>query len=249
MKKKLIGNDGFCYECGDKGFLDKACPSCGREPRKLSINFEAEHTASFVEKIESFGVPKKYQGVFWNADMLRKYHMDLAENVQFQRFISQLQKVNDFFVKGVLSEKSALIIAPAGFSKMVFAYSCMQRALEAGFSVAPFLDTVELKRLFVLSGENPSYKLFNQVSYDDYIVSDVCFVTVTKLPAREWAYNVIQELLDKRSRRGLGTFIISRYGLSEISRRDVSNQFGVMSTAVTEDDYKYPAVIRFMPYV
>lgn len=247
MDKKLVGSDGYCYVCGNKGLLDVPCPSCGREPKKLSIHLEERQDNVFVDRIDCFGVPGKYRGLLWNVDVLRKMHSNLDKDRAFQRFVSQLEKIDSLFVKGLISSKSAIIIAPAGFSKVTFAYSCMQRALDYGLSVAPFLDTDELKRLLVLSSERPNYRLFDSISYDSYVMSDICFVTVSKLPSREWAYNVIQELLDVRSRKGLGTFIMSRYGLDEISRRDASNQFGVISTAESSDDFKYPAVIRYKP--
>lgn len=248
MDKKLVGKDGYCFTCGGKGFIDKVCPSCGREPKKLYINLDESNTDTFVEKIDEFGVPGKYRGVFWNSDVLRKSFKNLENDRLFQHYVDQLDKLNRVFADGVLSSKSAIIIAPAGYSKMTFAYSCMQRALDAGLTVAPFLDTSELKRLLVLSSENPNYKLFGKISYDDYIMSDVCFVTVSKLPVHEWAYNVIQELLDRRTRKGLSTFITSRYSLEEISRRDKSNQFGVLKTANSHDDYKYPAVIAYKTF-
>ncbi|MFG6347681.1 MAG: hypothetical protein K1W15_03060 [Lachnospiraceae bacterium] len=247
MDSRQVGKDNYCFICGGKGFPDRKCESCGREPKKLSFNFEERDSSSFVEKIDAFGIPGKYRGVLWNAEILKKSFREKAEDRAFQKFVSQLDKVDNVFTKGILSDKSAVIIAPAGYSKMVFAYSCMQRALDAGFSVAPFLDTSELKRLLVLSSENPHYKLYGKVSYDEYVLCDVCFVTVSKLPVHEWAYNTIQELFDRRARKGLGTFVTSRYGLDEISRRDASNQFGVISTAISDDSYKYPAVINYRP--
>ena len=243
-KEKLIASDGFCYTCGNKGFTDKVCPDCGKEPRKLSI--VSGESPQFLGKITRFGVPAVYQGNAWNAERLKNSFPEKKENPTFQRFVERLDKINNLFVKGLLTEYSALIIAPAGYSKMTFAYSCMQRALDAGFSVAPFLDTVELKRFLTLSGENPNYKLFNKMSYEEYILSDVCFVTVTKLPAREWAFNAIQELLDRRSRKGLSTFVISRYNLSEISRKDASNEFSAIERVFSDDYYKYPTIIRYL---
>lgn len=248
MLKKVISGDGHCFVCGGYGFFDKECPSCQKPPRNAGVDFsDTAQTEKFVEKIDRFNVPGQYRGVFWSADILKKHNRDKDDDFAFQRFVEQLQKIHNVFASGMLSGKSAIIIAPAGFSKEVFAYSCMQFAIQHGLSVAPFLDTVELKRLLVLSGELPSYKLFNKITYDEYVMSDVCFVTVTKLPQREWAYNVIQELIDRRSRKGLSTFIISRYGLSEISRRDRSNQFGVISTAESADNLKYPAVVSYRP--
>jgi hypothetical protein len=244
--EKLIGNDHWCFVCGGKGFPDKECPSCGLKPTKGTLNLEhKENVQEFVERIDSFGVPAQYRGVTWNADTLKRSKRDKANDLMFQKYVEQLEKVNDFFVRGVLSPKSAIIIAPAGYSKMVFAFSCMQRALDNGFTVAPFLDSVELKRALILAGENPSYKINKKVSYEDYVLADVCFVTVTKMKAHEWAFEVIEELLDRRSRKGLSTFIISRFGLNEISRRDYSNQFDVISTAFSKDAMKYPAIIKY----
>jgi len=244
----IIGEDGYCYVCGGKGFDDRECPSCGRPPRSVGIDFnDAVQTEKFVEKIDRFGVPGQYRGEFWSAEVLRKHFPEKERDFAFQKFVGQLEKVHNVFVRGLLSDKSAIIIAPAGYSKEIFAYSCMQHALNAGLSVAPYLDTIELKRLLVLAGEQPAYRLFGKVGYDDYIMSDVCFVSVTKLPQREWAYNAIQELVGRRGRKGLSTFVISRFNLDEISRRDRSNQFGVISMADSVDDLKYPAVISYRP--
>lgn len=248
MQEKVISKDGYCFVCGGHGFLDKECPSCKKPPKNAGIDFSDDRqTEGFVEKIDSFGIPGQYRGVFWSADILRKHNRDKEDDLSFRKFTDQLSKIHNVFASGMLSGKSAIIIAPAGFSKEVFAYSCMQFALQHRLTVAPFLDTVELKRLLVLAGEQPSYRLFGRVTYDEYIMSDVCFVTVTKLPQREWSYNVIQELIDRRSRKGLGTFVLSRYSLSEISRRDKSNQFGVISTADSADNFKYPAVVSYRP--
>lgn len=236
----------WCWKCCNRGFPDKVCPVCGREPVKQTVNLEQmENVDEFVQKIDNFGVPPQYRGIFWDSGELLRMHPELETNLMFKRFVSNLEKINTVFANGLLSPKSAIIIAPAGFSKMTFAYSCMQRALNNGFTVAPFLDTIELKRLLVLAGENPNYKLFGNVDYDEYIMSDVCFVTVTKMRQREWAYEVLQELIDRRERKGLSTFIISRFSLAEISRRDRSSQFEVISTAKTKNNVKYPAVIRF----
>lgn len=248
MANKQISSDGYCFVCGGKGLLDEKCPSCGREPKKLSFSFEEDSGEKFIQKVDAINVPGKYRGIMWNPDVLRKSFRDKEHDSAFQRFVNQLDKVDSVFASGILSDKSAIIIAPAGYSKMTFAYSCMQRAIDAGFSVAPMLDTSELKRLLYLSSENPTYKLYNNINYDDYIMSDVCFITVTKMATHEWAYNTIQEILDRRARKGLGTFVISRFSLAEISKRDLSNQFSVISTASSQDDFRYPAVISYQTF-
>lgn len=246
MQSRLLNTDGYCFVCGGNGFSAKTCPSCGRKPNKSSLNFEfREDTEKFVQQINAFGIPDVYRGVVWDKDILLKNKRNKANDYSFQRFVAQLDKINTMFSSGLLPGKSAIIIAPAGYSKTLFAYSCMQHAVDHDFTIAPMLDTVELKRLLVLAAENPTYKLYGKISYDDYIMSDVLFVTVTKLKQHEWAYETIQEILDRRSRKGLSTFVISRYNLAEMSRRDYSNQFDALATATRDSTYKYPAVVLY----
>lgn len=243
--KKLV-SEGYCFLCGNNGFLDKDCPSCGKPARKKSFNLEDEkHASEFVEKVSVVDIPERYLGVIWDSNILAESKPDKNNDFAFKSFIGQLEKINSIFASGHVPAKSAIIIAPAGYSKMVFAYSCMQHAATAGFSVAPIFDTVELKRFLTLAGDNPQYKLYGRLTYEEYIMSDVLFVTVTKLPAHEWAYQAIEEILDRRTRKGLSTFVISRFSLAEISKKDYSNQFSAIALATSADGMKYPAVIRY----
>ena len=242
-----------CFTCGNKGFPDKICPECGREPTRSSLNLDRHpNVENFIRKTSWSMIPAKYQGIFWNREILeREYSAKLSkynelgyDDKLFIKYLDQLEKINNIFVEKLLPQKSAFIIAPAGYSKMTFAYSCMQRALDAGFSVAPLLDTVELKRVLVLASENVHYKIDGRISYDDYIMADICFVTVTKLYTRTEAYQVIQELLDRRSRRGLCTFVLSRFSLNEIAKEDKRHSFEVVKR-ISDDSYKYPAIVSY----
>ena len=248
MEKKLV-LDGFCFVCGGNGFPDKVCPSCGKEPSNKSLNLDHRPDAeAFVTKAGMQVIPDHYKGVVWDPNVLRETKPGKERDYQFQDYVKSLEAVNDVFARGMLSRQSAIIIAPAGYSKMTFAYSCMQRAVNNGFSVAPLLDTVEIKRALTLAGDNPKYKICKTIDYEDYVTSDVLFATVTKLAAREWAFEVIQELIDRRARKGLSTFIISRYDLEEISKKDYADQFSATATAVSTDGCKYPAIIRYREY-
>jgi hypothetical protein len=242
-----------CFTCGGQGFIDKECPECGREPRNKSLNLDKmENVQEFVKKINNTMIPSKYHGVFWSKDILeREYSSKLSkyndtgfDDQLFIGYVAQLDKINTIYSENRLPHKSAIIIAPAGYSKITFAYSCMQRALNAGYSVAPLLDTSEVKRALILSSENVRYKINGYLSYEDYIMSDVMFVTVTKLYTYGEAYQVIQELIDRRSRKGLSTFILSRFSLNELSQTDRSHSFEAIKK-VSYDAFKYPAIIQY----
>lgn len=242
-----------CFTCGGLGFTDKICPECHREPRNNSLNLDMkDNVQELVTKINGVMIPNKYHGVLWSKETLESYHQDKIakyneagyDDLLFQRYTAQLAKINDIFADGRIPHKSAIIIAPPGYSKMIFAYSCMQRALDAGFSVAPLLDTCEVKRLLILASENVRYKLNNFIGYDEYIMADIAFVTITKLHVHIEAYQIIQELLDRRARKGLSTFIISRFGIEEMSKADRANSFSSILNE-EKDNYKYPAIIQY----
>lgn len=241
-----------CFTCGGKGFLDKVCPECGREPNQVSLNLDKKDTTDFVKKINGIMIPNKYHGVLWNketleldnASKLSKYNETGYTDLLFERYTNQLEKINTIFAEGRLPHKSAIIIAPAGYSKITFAYSCMQRALDAGFTVAPLLDTCEVKRALILACENVRYRINNFMTYEEYIMSDVMFVTVTKLYNHTEAYQIIEELLDRRSRKGLSTFILSRFSLAEMSKADKTDSFKAVEK-INTDDMKYPAIIQY----
>lgn len=243
-----------CFMCGGFGFLDKTCPECGMEATRSSLNLDKkENVEEFVEKIKGTDIPAVYHGVFWNREILerdnkeklKQYNNTGINDELFVRYCAQLEKINDIFASDQIPHKSAIIIAPAGYSKITFAYSCMQRALNAGFTVAPLLDTGELKRALILASENPKYLINKSLSYDDYILSDVMFITVTKLYTRGEAFQVIEEVFDRRSRKGLSTFIISRFNLEEMSRNDNKGDFMAIKK-IARDEYKYPAIIQYV---
>lgn len=244
-----------CFTCGGLGFEDKKCPECGREANNKSLNLDRmENVGEFVKKIKDTAIPANYHGVFWDVEILKKNNPDkvasysdssIKDDQFFKHYCDQLSKINAFFTNGVLPHRSAIICAPAGYSKLTFAYSCMQRALNAGFTVAPLLDTNEVKRALVLAGENPWYKINKVLDYDDYILSDVMFVTVTKLYNYRDAYSIIQELFDRRARKGLSTFVISRYSIDDIASNDKSGNFAVLKDKDSSDTYKFPAIIQY----
>lgn len=245
-----------CFTCGGLGFEDKVCPECGREPKTISLNLDRMvNTDELVKKFEGVDIPNNYHGIFWSKEQLEATHKDKLptrynpdsakpDDQLFVNYCSQLDKINRVFSDNRIPHKSAIIVAPAGYSKITFAYSCMQRALNAGFTVAPLLDTAEVKRALVLASENVHYKINKSITYDDYIMSDVMFVTVTKLYCRNEAYQIIEELFDRRSRKGLSTIFLSRYELAELSKSDYTGNFQAI-TLDSNDGFKYPAIIQY----
>lgn len=223
-----------CGRCGGINTTKEICPECGRLPTTSIVGKSA-----FVPLDE---IPKYYQGKVWDAKVFWRYHQELKSDMQAQEFVSQLEKVYKLFASGKLPTRSAIISAPTTFSKLTWCYSCMQAALAFGYTVAPVLDTSELKRLVVLSTEK-SYS-YNEMSLDEYLSKDIVFVSVTKTEQRKGSASIIVDLLDKRARLGKPTFFISRYSIYELSYWDRVGDFAqIKSDEDSGDPLKIPAII------
>lgn len=241
----------FCNWCGsdyNPNYVDKPCPHCGRQYNNLDIEKETSmpKLEAFARGAVAINIPEQYIGVEWKKEILQREKPQLLNDAFFERYVRNLDKIKTVFATGVIPGKSALIIAPPEFSKVTWAYTCMQLSVKAGLKVAPMLDTIELKRLIVMSAEKPNYRLYNKIRYDDYISSDIVFITVTKTDFRFNAYSIIIEILDKRSRMGLPTYIISRYDDIELSKEDRYVEFrALFNKSPNSNGLKYPAVIMY----
>ena len=245
--------------------VDKVCPECGHatagSDSKLSqmssfSQVKANTETTLVEEGSAEIVQPAYKGIFWNRRILDNDNteklpekFDIAGRYNdrlFVRFLDQLTKIDGIFKEGGIPNKSVYIIAPPGYSKTVFAYSCMQHALANGYSVAPLIDTIELKRLLVLASEKLDYKLYGRFSYDDYMSSDVVFVTVTHTYYRYDAYSVLDELINRRARLGLATFVLSRYSLKTLYKWDKLGSLDSLKNSSSKDGRKYPSVVAYV---
>lgn len=254
----------YCFTCGNKGLLDRVCPECGHaiigdtlpkldKMNTFNVGPKIEDTS--LEKGSFKVIPDCYDGVFWSRKKLENDHTDkLPEKFDipnasndrlFVHFLTQLSKLDNIFRQGGIPNKSVYIIAPSGYSKTIFAYSCMQYALANDYSVAPLIDSIELKRLLILASENLNYKLYGKFSYDEYLSSEVVFITVTHTYYRYDAYSVLEEIINRRSRLGLSTFIISRYSLDTLYKWDKFNTLDSLKSSTSKDCRKYPAVIMY----
>jgi hypothetical protein len=234
----------ICGTCGGVGILSgiEVCPECGFDSR-TGRQLSRQDISKLIPEIEKKGIPKSYVGVNWTPGVFWAAHSGMKGNKLVELFLSQMEKVHTVFASGKLPQRSAIFIAPSHYSKLTWAYSCIQHALKAGYSVAPILDTSEIKRLFVLSSESLNFRL-NGLNYEEYVDSDVCFFTVVKNEFRRNSFSVVQDLLDKRNRRGLDTWGISRFSMAEISSWDKTGDFSKLMVQYPEDNLcKIPAII------
>ena len=165
-----------CLDCGDYGKPgEEGCPRCHKRSDTPIALDTVQNVDRFIDKCEYSLVPQQYIGIEWNRSFLESEHDELSNNKNFNRFLDSCTKFHESFKNGNPMNKSVYIFAPPRFGKEKLAFSCMQLSLNNGLTVAPYLDTLDLKRLIILGGENPSYRLYGRIDYDKYVVSDVLF--------------------------------------------------------------------------
>ena len=243
-----MSSRSICFKCGDYG-IEGGCPKCGKDTNNM-INLEAmTEVNAFADKCDESDIPHKFIGNLWNKSLVEIDQEQYASNPSFKRFLSNCEKLHDSFMNGNPISTSLYLFSPPRFGKEYLVYSCMQLALNAGLKIAPYLDTIELKRLLILGGQNPNYKLYGKINYDDYMMADVVFVRVTNTSYVKDAYSILLELISRRSRLNRPTYIISELTLKELTKESnhfIANSWSDVS-AVGLNKLKYPAVVGFRP--
>lgn len=231
-----------CIVCGDRG-TKEGCPKCGKKISNLNIPEPKKE--AFITKSRFHEIPDNYIGRIWSKDLLLSNNAGRG-GLRFANFVESLDKLHEKFIEGNIYGKSVFISAPSKTSKTVFAYSCMQHALKSGLTVAPLMDTLEAKTLLVNSAYKPEYKIHKFITYDDYITRDILFLAVTKTDYYTDAFTTCLDVMSRRSRMGLPTFIISKFSLKEISQDSVDNNISqLINVQSGEDPLKYPVILEY----
>lgn len=244
-----------CWYCAGDGKDERdghpdGCPECGKKRGEIKYSIiEEKSVAAVLDKADKLFVPTDYLGRFWNEKQFWDYP-GRKRNGLLDHYVSQLGKLVDMFKDGLIPSSSAFIMSPSTYSKDIFMYTCIQYALvHDKFTIAPVLDTMQLKRLLILGGERPNYKMFGWLDYDEYLSSDILFVKVTKTAYRNDAGTVLKSLLDIRSRLGLPTFIVSSVNIATMSKWDKEGGFAPLRNNYNQhfNFKKYPKIIEYFP--
>ncbi len=232
-----------CFTCGDVGLVG-GCPACGK-----TLGEEVRETHSFLveESCHQLHIPDNYKSLEWSKRRLQASHPELSDNESFARYCNNLEKVLEEFKLGRVPEQSALIIAGKGFSKQIWAYTCMRYAINAGYSVVPYLDSSEVKFINVASStglfnkELKSYPTMTEIEE-----SDVMFVTVD-CDNYGTSLRTIDSLLSKRARRSKSTFIVSRASIKQMCwYESTKNYMAYLEPTRSIDNRRYPVIVSLV---
>jgi hypothetical protein len=217
-----------CYVCNDGqyGLVDGVCPSCGKRFGKDGSDVKEKLD---VREIASMKIPREYRGVEWSSEELVADKRLLADNRKFNAYVEQLERVHELCKNGKQVPMSAIFVSPPGFSKMVWAYSCLQLAMKNNYKVFPVLDTQQMKRFLTICQEKPNNKFFKEndfnFDYEDFLTADILFLTVSKGYMRRGAWEVILQVIDERGRMDRPTLVISSVSISEFCGFDSFGRF------------------------
>lgn len=233
----------ICFTCQDKGLIG-GCPSCGK-----ILGQEIRETSSFLESGVSseLHIPESYMQIEWSKRTLERTHPNYTSNPNFVRFADTMEKVLEEFKYGRIPNQSALLIAGKGFSKQIWAYTCMRYAQNAGYSVVPYLDTSELKFINHATASGISSKeLRSYPSMLDIIESDVMFLTVDP-DNYGTALRTIDSLLSKRARRSKSTFVLSRATIRQMCWfESTQNYSAYLEPTRMIDNRRYPVIVSLI---
>ena len=234
-----------CFKCNSEGLIG-GCPDCGQE-MLLGVRYKEKDITN--KELDNLLVPRFYKSNRWNITTLKEHYIDYVGGYDFDRYCEQLEKGYKIFSSGALPNTSMLICSPIGYSKTTWAYSCIIKAYEHQYNVTPVIDSSQLKRLLVTASEKPSRTFVHDgFNLQQYLSSDILFVTVTKGPEYVYAFEVIIQILDIRSRLDKPTIILSDYSQRDLIVFDHRRMLERLITAKgTINPYKYPASIAFYP--
>lgn len=233
-----------CYRCRDDGEVG-GCPKCGKLPLESKVDLLAlDDSDLYIQKL----IPKYYRDIEFNPDELISSYNTLLSDIYFKKHIEVLDKLVKIFKSGILPTKSGLIISPKRFGKTIWAYSCIKAAYASGYTVFPMLDTQQIKRFLTLAVDKPKSEYIKGLtySYEDFINADLVIISVVKDSGRYVAYEVIDQVLDMRSRNGKVTFFISEFETRTISFYDKEKRFESLFVNMPgADGLRYPGVISY----
>lgn len=230
----------ICYACRDNG-IQGGCPSCGKEPEQACVVVE-----EISEKVlDKFNVPTYYQGIIWSKATMLESHPNSQNDPVFKRYIDFMDKVHSIFNYGKIPGKSLLIISGHTMGKLTWAYSCMQKAIQYGHTVAPVIDNTQFKRLSIISSDRISSKYLKKINFtiEDYLYADIVFMTIDP-DNFQGSYRTVDSLISKRSRNGKTTIILSRFSLEQMSILDYTDSANQLIYRQLQDYAKYLTIIR-----
>lgn len=224
--------DNYCHTCGNKG-KEGGCPECGRRLNELRLTELTTMDVTLPVNV----IPLQYQGKLWAPTVLSEGKLSHIEG--------SMLKLLEVYQRNKLPKFSLFLGRPAKSNKSLFAYSCLQTAIMAGYSAAPFLSTADWRRLYKASQINPLFKLYNEYRWDTLVQKDVVFLYVDHSDDKYTVISLLKDILDTRAGFNLATIIVSDYELASLVPAWKSDEYSLIYNPDPQRDMlRYPAVLQ-----
>lgn len=235
-----------CMRCRDKG-LEGGCPKCGKNLKSVEMVVLNKHDGKMDDSNVLGTIPEYYRGKIWDKNIFMEYHNGDKDLSHVKHILSQMEKIHNIFINGKIPNKSIIMIAPKQYSKQIWAYSCIQFAHKNGYKVFPVMSSDLVKRVMTNMIEKQNSKFLKELGYnlEDILTADCLFVNIDTSWQRIQAYQVIDDLMCKRSNFDRPTIFLSRFGVDELCKADYDGTF--KRSIVSDNTYnrlRYPAVIQ-----
>lgn len=231
-----------CYTCRDKGLLE-GCPDCG----KVLDIFNISKSPDLISKQTSIFIPEFYRGKEWNFNRAIINRPGVVNNSASIKFFAELEVLHNGIKDNKKLSNSAIVTAPAGFSKSVWVYSCLQSLILHSEKVAPYISTSEYLRLYNMDVNKPymNYKYLEH-TIQDYNEAELLFVEIPDDEAFLYAYETVLKILNIRAKFDKPTVFVSNIPVAKIIARDIN---GTLLKYLTNEDtgnpYKYLVSISY----
>ena len=213
-----------CFVCRDgteRVGNNIRCPKCGRE-----INPGGTVDKDGKNGVNEILVPKYYRSKHFNAkDLIRSKATQQNLGV-LQEYAQKLEKVYNLFSRGEFKDKSFFIQSDKGYGKKVLAYSIIRTLNNQGYTISNIKDT---------------YSILKDLKKDDSYIfeDDYLFLSVQNIYT-EYAFSVIEHILEVRASRDKGTMIISNFGIEKLSK----NRYSKALYTKNENKLRYPFIVE-----
>jgi hypothetical protein len=232
----------MCRDVGKVG----GCPRCGRV-----LNLKSTDKIHISAKTaEMSGIPKHYLTNTWDSTILKKDHEQYCDDVDFNAYVNNLDACYKGLCEGRLPKISALIASPFGYGKTTWAYNCLLQAKANGFTIAPLVDTAQVRRLLLIATERPEWhNMINGCNYNDFVNADLMIVCISTGPEYVYAYETIVNLVNMRSRIGKATLFLSNYSIRELIGQDKKMMLiKLLNGGTNVDPLKFLKKMEFVEY-
>ena len=210
-QKTLNQSNNWCPTCGNTGWTleGNPCPEC-----KARALFKAAST-----KIN--WIPERYQGISLVETLIKPIT---------DYYASDLISIQNTILSNKKLIKNQYLASPINSSKSILVYSTLQLLYAGGVEIFPYFDIEEIRRIMSDRDDSKEPIFLRNYNIDPLLLYEVPVLFI-KVPANPstLCFESLQQILDRRVRRGNGTIIISNLPWKVFCIKDKYNYVTYMS--------------------